>query len=400
MESASEAKRQKTENMEEASDAKRQKLENLVTLQELEATSNQNQTEGETGIIQFTPVRRGKIENMNFFLRNCPSSRQPCSHQLTATSTEMCLNRKAGLIQFSPICRGYIILWLQPKTEDETAQHYAIQFCTSRDNFKHPLSNIKEIDSRFMNLKALPVTHMSYSVADREGNRFSCLSKKVTVNGDKGSLACVPPMQREKVGPLSVVLDGKLYVMGTYYTWDESKEPWGEIFDPRTMQWRSMPSPPFRYCHHYLMFAAPFEEERKILIGGDEQLEIFSFNVDEESWELYDIPDHNAYLPMMGQSIVSRGILYSVNQYLYAYDLRNRLFCKATPAEMGLVGEGYDDWFKGKKIHDLGNNNLCLVWMLDDCNSVELWYLNLTFASMATGLPIWMSFLRDTRTIN
>ncbi|OMO76612.1 Galactose oxidase, beta-propeller [Corchorus capsularis] len=292
MEAASDAKRQKTENMEEASDAKRKKLENLVTLEELEATSNQNQTEGETGIIKFTPVRRGKIEDMNFFLRNCPSSRQPWSQELTATSTKMCQKRSAGLTQFSPICRGYIILW-------SSAQCYAIQFCTSKDNFKHPLGNIKEIDSRFMNLKALPVTHMSYSVADCEGNHFSCFSKKATVNGDKDSLACVPPMQREKVGPLSVVLDGKLYVMGSCYIWDESKEPWGEIFDPSTMQWR-------------------------------------------------------------------------MNEYLYAYDLRNRLFCRATPAEMGLIGEGYDDWFKERRIHDLGNNNLCLVLMLDDCNSVRV----------------------------
>ncbi|OMO76594.1 Kelch repeat type 2, partial [Corchorus capsularis] len=315
-EEASEAKRQKTENMEDASEAKWQKSENmgsyplhLGTRQELEATSTQKQIEGDAGTIQLTPVRKGKIDNMDVFRRNCPSFLRPFAPELEITSTQKYLEQAGGIIRFSPVCRGYILLCLLFIDEEfETAQWYTIQFCVGKDNSEHPLGNIKEISNPFMHLKALPIATQICSVFDIKGNPCCFFPKKVSLISDKGPLTYIPPTLSRRVNPQSGVLGGKIFLMGGSYL-HNTEEKWGEFFDLNTMQWKDMPSPPVIRDDDYL-FTAPIDEEKKILVGASGQTEILSFNVDEESWELYDIIDNNAQRPITGENVVSCGVLY------------------------------------------------------------------------------------------
>lgn len=56
----------------------------------------------------------------------------------------------------------------------------------------------------------------------------------------------VPSMGVARASPAAAVVDGKIYVVGGCDVYDESLS-WGEVFDPKTQAWESLPLPRARH---------------------------------------------------------------------------------------------------------------------------------------------------------
>ena len=58
-----------------------------------------------------------------------------------------------------------------------------------------------------------------------------------------------PPMTNSRCNPHTMILDGKLYVLGGFSDFGLKVVDYMEVYNPRLRKWESLPNPPFDFEH-------------------------------------------------------------------------------------------------------------------------------------------------------
>ncbi|CAN7082335.1 unnamed protein product [Brassica oleracea var. botrytis] len=91
----------------------------------------------------------------------------------------------------------------------------------------------EETPSSVTSLSPLPLSLRKVSPEENRASGIDCRTH---------TWRRVPSMGVARASPAAAVVDGKIYVVGGCDVYDESLS-WGEVFDPKTQAWESLPLP-------------------------------------------------------------------------------------------------------------------------------------------------------------
>ncbi|KAL5730314.1 hypothetical protein ACHQM5_003150 [Ranunculus cassubicifolius] len=180
------------------------------------------------------------------------------------------------------------------------------------------------------------------------------------------------PMIGGKAFPISSIVDGKIYVLGSSCGAMVEEEPWGEVFDPSKGRWESLPDPPPEIRR--LSACSPsqhvlYEKYKKILVAYDRggHTAFCFFDTVNNTWgALFSMPSVKMFMSP-GRHVIVNHHLYMFDKNLYAYDLTQTEFNAGPPVKVNGLEEATDSMFhpydnSRKFLYHLGKQKLCLVW--------------------------------------
>ncbi|KAF5201335.1 hypothetical protein FRX31_009079 [Thalictrum thalictroides] len=166
------------------------------------------------------------------------------------------------------------------------------------------------------------------------------------------------PMIVGRTNPLTIAVNGLIYVFGSLFSGEEIK-PWAEVFDPLADSWSQLPQPSQIYklncnnsCTDYC--------NGKIFIGMDSE-KVLSFDIKDKTWNYWSVPFRFGFNSF---AVVDQVMYFSCADGLYAYDLVNtsRFTGAVDGLKMFYKDRGYgNDCEPRGFVLSLGNGKLCLI---------------------------------------
>ncbi|KAK9271557.1 hypothetical protein L1049_001917 [Liquidambar formosana] len=141
-----------------------------------------------------------------------------------------------------------------------------------------------------------------------------------------------------------------------------SSTPWAEVLDPFMHKWNPLPSHPqlSKGVHSLVVL----DGGKKILVYPSQSSSLFSYDVEDKSWDLIDETFGSSFGEFQTPCVVVDDILYCLSTEVRAYDLAKREWFKK-PVK-GLKGRDVPSrWYNRDEsaaflVH-VGNGRLCLV---------------------------------------
>jgi hypothetical protein len=105
-----------------------------------------------------------------------------------------------------------------------------------------------------------------------------------------------PPMTNSRCNPHTMILDGKLYVLGGFSDFGPKVVDYMEVYDPRLRKWESLPNPPFDFEQFNVekFITSSLVETKKEIIVAKQCIEdkkaaysynVYSYNVMTRCWK-------------------------------------------------------------------------------------------------------------------
>lgn len=91
--------------------------------------------------------------------------------------------------------------------------------------------------------------------------------------------------------PMSIAMDGKLYIFNGVAVEEEASRPWAEVFDPRTESSHLLPSPPSLGLQRRGFFGsvyAALHSSKRILVASPTLNVAYVYNVVDGEWKQLD----------------------------------------------------------------------------------------------------------------
>lgn len=119
-----------------------------------------------------------------------------------------------------------------------------------------------------------------------------------------------PPMTNSRCNPHTMILDGKLYVLGGFSDFGLKVVDYMEVYNPRLRKWESLPNPPFdfeQFNVEKFITSSLVEAKKEIIVAkkciedkkAADSYNVYSYNVMTRCWKTLEPSVRSLFSPFM-----------------------------------------------------------------------------------------------------